>query len=76
VTTHDSLTTIREKISPYELGSWDPALSTFAELPFIGTQLVNGLPTNVSNCVSGFDEAGFVIGTSASLFNVGTSLFH
>lgn len=39
-------------------------------LTYAGTHLTNGKPDNGSACVTGFDQAGFIMGTSASLFNV------
>lgn len=39
-------------------------------LTFAGTHLTNGRSTTGSSCVTGFDQAGFVMGSSASLFNV------
>jgi lysophospholipase len=39
-------------------------------LKFAGTYLTNGLPTNQSDCITGFDQASFVMGTSSSFFNV------
>jgi lysophospholipase len=36
---------------------------------YAGTHLNKGVPDNATACVTGFDEAGFVMGTSASLFN-------
>ncbi|KAK6465814.1 lysophospholipase catalytic domain-containing protein [Scheffersomyces coipomensis] len=56
------------EISPFELGSWDPSLNSFVDLQFIGTEMVNGIP-NTTNCIVNFDNAGFVMGTSSSLFN-------
>ena len=53
------------------MGSWDPSLSAMVNLTYVGTHLSNGKPDNDTACVNGFDEAGFVIGTSSSLFNVG-----
>ncbi|KAE9401546.1 phospholipase B [Gymnopus androsaceus JB14] len=44
------------EITPFEFASYDPDLSA-------------GLPINASACVIGFDQAGFMMGTSASLFN-------
>ena len=37
---------------------------------FVGTHLNNGTADNSTACVTGFDEVGFMVGTSASLFNV------
>lgn len=39
-------------------------------LTYAGTHLFNGTAVNGSACVTGFDQAGFIMGTSASLFNV------
>ncbi|PFH47334.1 hypothetical protein AMATHDRAFT_67917 [Amanita thiersii Skay4041] len=57
------------EITPYELASFDPQLSAGVNLSYSGTQLVDGNPLNISTCVTGFDQAGFIMGTSASLFN-------
>lgn len=56
------------EISPYELGSWDPSLRSFVDVKYIGSSLDNGEPTD-NTCVNGFDNGGFVMGTSSSLFN-------
>jgi lysophospholipase len=58
------------KLSPLEFGSWDPDLSAMTNMTYVGTHLTNGQPPNDTGCVTGFDEVGFIIGTSASLFNV------
>lgn len=55
------------EITPYELGSWDPSLQTFVQLKYLGTALDNG--TSVKQCVTNFDNAGFIMGTLSSLFN-------
>lgn len=63
------------EISPYEFGSWDSYLQTFVPLKYLGTPMFGGYSlsydklTNKSMCVSGFDNAGFITGTSSSLFN-------
>jgi Lysophospholipase catalytic domain len=58
------------QISPLEFGSWDPSLSALVNLTYVGTHLTNGQPPNSTGCVTGFDQVGFMMGTSASLFNV------
>ena len=58
------------KITPFEIASYDPSLSSGMNLSYSGTHLVNGRSSNGSSCVMGFDQAGFIMGTSASLFNV------
>ncbi|KAF8894137.1 phospholipase B [Infundibulicybe gibba] len=57
------------EITPLELASYDPDLSAGMNLTYAGTHLSNGKPENGSACVTGFDQAGFIMGTSASLFN-------
>ena len=58
------------KITPLEIASYDPFLSAGMNLTYAGTHLNNGRSINGSSCVTGFDQAGFVMGSSASLFNV------
>lgn len=55
------------EVSPYELGSWDPSLHSFFQTKYLGSETKDG-STNGS-CVGGFDNAGFIMGTSSSLFN-------
>lgn len=57
------------EFNPYEFGSFDPDLNHFIELEYTGTNLFYGEPLNSTACVNGFDNFGFVIGTSSSLFN-------
>ena len=53
-----------------EFGSWDPSLSAMVNVSYVGTHLTNGQPDNATACTTQFDQTGFVMGTSASLFNV------
>ncbi|KAG5716751.1 Lysophospholipase 3 [Termitomyces sp. T112] len=57
------------EITPLELASYDPNLSAGMNLSRAGTHLSNGKAVNGSACVTGFDQAGFIMGSSASLFN-------
>ena len=54
--------------SPWELGSEDPTVYGFAPLKYVGTNFSEG-STATNECVTGFDNVGFVMGTSSSLFN-------
>lgn len=54
--------------NPWELGSDDPSVFGFAPLKYVGSNFTNGSPTT-DQCVTGFDNVGFVMGTSSSLFN-------
>ncbi|GFF43799.1 lysophospholipase 2 [Aspergillus udagawae] len=61
-------TTVFE-FNPWEFGSWDASLSAFVSLEILGSNFSKGtLPTG-EQCVRGFDNAGFIMGTSSSLFN-------
>ncbi|KAM0755624.1 hypothetical protein T439DRAFT_308052 [Meredithblackwellia eburnea MCA 4105] len=57
------------EFTPYTMGSFDPSLAARVPIEWAGSYLVNGVPINSTSCVSGYENAGFVIGTSAALFN-------
>ncbi|KAI5468054.1 lysophospholipase catalytic domain-containing protein [Mariannaea sp. PMI_226] len=57
------------EVTPWELGSYDPAISGFAPLKYVGSEFENGQLPKDKSCVRGFDNAGYVMGTSSSLFN-------
>lgn len=63
----DTNSTVFE-FNPFEIGSWDPNIYSFTDLKYIGSKVYDGSP-NTSVCVNGYDNAGFMIGTSATLFN-------
>lgn len=56
------------EFNPFEMGSFDPSVNTFTDIKYLGTEYRNGIPRNQS-CVAGYDNAGYVVGTSSSLFN-------
>ncbi|KAL4784818.1 lysophospholipase catalytic domain-containing protein [Aspergillus varians] len=57
------------EFTPWEFGSFDPTVFGFAPLEYLGSRFINGsIPSN-ETCVRGFDNAGYVMGTSSSLFN-------
>lgn len=53
--------------NPFSWGSYDPSLASTMTVDYAGSVLVSGNPTG--QCVNGYENAGFVIGTSAGLFN-------
>jgi len=57
------------EFNPWEMGSYDLGLSAFAPLKYVGSNFTNGSLPRSEDCVVGFDNAGFVMGTSSSLFN-------
>ncbi|KAL6409893.1 lysophospholipase [Ilyonectria robusta] len=57
------------EFNPWEMGSYDPGISAFAPLKYIGSNFSDGTLAKDERCIAGFDNAGFVMGTSSSLFN-------
>lgn len=57
------------EITPFELGSFDPSLYAFTPLKYLGTRIEDGQPVD-GKCYSGFDNAGFMFGTSSSVFDL------
>lgn len=57
------------EFTPFELGSWDPQLYGMAPMKYMGSSYEYGKLVN-DTCVAGLDNAGFVMGTSSSMFNV------
>lgn len=61
-------TTIYE-FNPFEFGTWDPTTYGFVPLEFLGSNFSGGVLAKDEQCVRGFDNVGYVMGTSSSLFN-------
>lgn len=57
------------EINPWEIGTFDPPIAAFAPLQYVGSDFQAGTIPEDESCISGFDNAGFVVGTSSSLFN-------
>lgn len=57
------------EFNPWEIGSYDPTIRAFAPLKFIGSNFSGGALLDHETCFTGFDNIGYVIGTSSSLFN-------
>ncbi|KAF7910137.1 hypothetical protein BELL_0192g00060 [Botrytis elliptica] len=55
------------EFSPYEFGSWDADVSAFTPTEYLGTTLKNGVPSG--KCTTNYDNLGYILGTSSSLFN-------
>ncbi|KAL4739331.1 lysophospholipase catalytic domain-containing protein [Aspergillus similis] len=56
------------EVTPWEFGSWDPTVYAFAPLAYLGTEYKNG-SVKGDKCVRGYDNAGFIMGSSSTLFN-------
>lgn len=63
-----SNTTVFE-FNPWEFGTFDPTVFGFVPLRYLGSNFSGGVLPRNERCVRGFDNAGFVMGTSSSLFN-------
>lgn len=61
-------TTVFE-FNPFEFGSFDPDLYAFTQLEYLGSNVTKGVPNSNDTCVRGFDNGGFLMGTSSTLFN-------
>ncbi|KAI0392244.1 lysophospholipase [Xylariaceae sp. FL0594] len=59
------------EFNPFEMGSFDPTVFGFAPTEYLGSNFSNGVvdSDNGGHCVRGFDQIGYVMGTSSSLFN-------
>lgn len=61
------------EFNPYEMGSFDGGLNAFTDLKYIGTNVSNGIPQD--HCIEGYDNVGFVMGSSSAIFNAFKDLF-
>jgi lysophospholipase len=57
------------EFTPFEFGTWDPEVAAFAPTAFLGSSLSNGIPVSSDSCITNYDNLGFVMGTSSTLFN-------
>jgi len=56
------------EVTPFEFGSWDSNVDRFIDTMYIGTETINGTAETL-DCTIGYDNTGFLIGTSSSIFN-------
>lgn len=68
-TTIVSLNSTVFEINPFEIGSWDPTTYAFAPTRYAGSNFTAGTIPSDLDCVSGFDQIGYIMGTSSTLFN-------
>jgi lysophospholipase len=58
------------EMNPWELGTFDPTTYAFAPMRYLGSNFSDGVVVQGDKqCVRGFDNAGYIMGTSSSLFN-------
>lgn len=68
-TTILSLNATNYEINPWEMGSFDPTVYGFAPTKYLASNFSGGVVPDDGRCVEGFDNAGYIMGTSSSLFN-------
>jgi lysophospholipase len=54
------------EFTPYEFGSWDRGVSAFTPTKTLGSVISNG--TTNGTCINGYDNLGYIMGTSSSKF--------
>ncbi|KAI9050555.1 hypothetical protein LZ554_005716 [Drepanopeziza brunnea f. sp. 'monogermtubi'] len=54
------------EFTPFEFGSWGKEISAFTPTKYLGTKMQGGQPTG--SCTTNFDNLGYVLGTSSSIF--------
>ncbi|KAI4250151.1 MAG: hypothetical protein L6R40_000323 [Gallowayella cf. fulva] len=57
------------EFNPFEFGTWDPTTYGFVPVEYLGSNFSGGELAPGVPCVRGFDNAGYIMGTSSSLFN-------
>ena len=57
------------EFSPFELGSWDPTNYGFVDLEYLGSNFSDGSLPGDQQCVRGFDNVGFTMGTTSSILS-------
>ncbi|KAJ5949088.1 hypothetical protein N7454_000672 [Penicillium verhagenii] len=60
---------VADSLQSWEFGTFDPTIFAFAPLEYLGSRFENGSIASNETCVRGYDNAGFIIGTSSTLFN-------
>jgi lysophospholipase len=56
------------EFTPHEFGSWDRGVKAFTRTETLGTVLSNGQAPASGSCVRGYDNLGYIIGTSSNKF--------
>jgi lysophospholipase len=64
-----SLNSTVYEFNPWEMGSFDPTVFGFVPTEYLGSNFSNGAVADDGHCVRGFDQYGYMMGTSSSLFN-------
>ncbi|CAH7686264.1 lysophospholipase [Phakopsora pachyrhizi] len=57
------------EFTPYEFGEWHPSLNAFIPIEYLGTSMFGGKVIPHNACARGFDNAGFVMGSSSNILS-------
>ena len=57
------------EFNPFEMGSFDPTTFGFIPTKYLASNFSAGVIPPSATCINGFDQLGYVMGTSSSLFN-------
>ena len=58
------------EFTPFEFGTWQPYLQAFFPVGYLGSDMRNGKQNaKDKSCVANYDNFGYVVGTSSTLFN-------
>jgi len=71
----DNLTSPSYEFTPYEFGSWDAGVASFTQTHFLGTNYTNGGPYHQGQCVTNYDNLGYILGTSSNILAFGCSKY-
>jgi len=63
----DNVTSASYEFTPYEFGSWDDGVASFTQTHFLGTNYNNGGPYPPGECMTGYDNLGYILGTSSNI---------
>jgi lysophospholipase len=62
-------TSTQFELHPFEFGSWDKGVMAFTQTAYLGTNMSNGCPVDPNQCIQNFDNLGYALGTSSTLFS-------
>jgi lysophospholipase len=57
------------EFSPYKFGSWDSDVSAFTLTQYLGISLYSRQPTTPDSCIVNYDNLGYILGSSSTIFN-------
>lgn len=63
----DNVTSPSYEFTPYEFGSWDDGVASFTQTHFLGTVLKNGETYPPGQCMTNYDNLGYILGSSSNI---------